>query len=230
LGYELYGFVAEANGQSLPIAFAFTAMEHNTAAPGAKTRLIEQVLRHISKLCPNIAFALTDKDISEIHAVREVLPSVKHQLCCCHVLRYLDERMSSNRPPPKYNAEAAHSRFNFIDKDWVPETITTCTDDIEDPFDIREKETSKITFCSKEHRGVIREMHRVFMHLHPQIPSPFHNHKELNATEIHRFAVEQVYEYCRKHDLLVGVPLKPVVPAQAVAAVVLCRRHRHTAF
>ncbi|KAJ7821905.1 hypothetical protein B0H13DRAFT_1660027, partial [Mycena leptocephala] len=39
LGYELYAVVAEANGQTLPFAFAFTTSTDGTAAEGAKDRM-----------------------------------------------------------------------------------------------------------------------------------------------------------------------------------------------
>ncbi|KAI5449114.1 hypothetical protein NCC49_005297 [Naganishia albida] len=146
LGYGLYRFVAEANGQSLSIAFAFTTMVNNRAAPGAKTRLIEQVLSHIGKRCPDIAFALTDKDISKINAVKEVLPSVKNQLCYWHVLRYLDDRMADNKPPRKYDASYAHSRFRFIDKKWIPDTVSPLDNELEDAFEPTQRGQQKLDY------------------------------------------------------------------------------------
>lgn len=204
-------------------------MVNNRAAPGAKTRLIEQVLSHIGKRCPDIAFALTDKDISKINAVKEVLPSVKHQLCYWHVLRYLDDRMADNKPPRKYDASYAHSRFRFIDKKWIPDTVSPLDNELEDAFEPTQRGQQKLVFCPKEHRGVIREMYRIFMHLHPQTPSPFHAHQQLNASEIHAFAMNQVYTYCRKHELLsVGISVESMVSAKAVETMESCRGCRHT--
>ncbi|KAJ7694762.1 hypothetical protein B0H17DRAFT_873912, partial [Mycena rosella] len=68
LGYELYAVVAEANGQALPLAFAFTTSTDGTAAEGAKDRMLQHVLGHIAGKCPNISFVGTDKDSTEINA------------------------------------------------------------------------------------------------------------------------------------------------------------------
>ena len=40
MGYELYGVVGEANGQVLPLAFAFTCSTDGTAVPGAKNQML----------------------------------------------------------------------------------------------------------------------------------------------------------------------------------------------
>ncbi|KAJ7104672.1 hypothetical protein C8R44DRAFT_640136, partial [Mycena epipterygia] len=68
LGYELYAIVAEANGQALPLAFAFTTSTDGTAAEGAKDRMLQHVLGHISQHCPKIKFVGSDKDTTEINA------------------------------------------------------------------------------------------------------------------------------------------------------------------
>ncbi|KAJ6506451.1 hypothetical protein DFH09DRAFT_1200157 [Mycena vulgaris] len=58
LGYELYGIVGEANGQALPLAFAFASSTDGTAAEGAKDRMLQHVPGHISMRCP-----LSDTDV-----------------------------------------------------------------------------------------------------------------------------------------------------------------------
>ncbi|KIJ44475.1 hypothetical protein M422DRAFT_83512, partial [Sphaerobolus stellatus SS14] len=65
--YELYAVVAEAGGRSLPLAFAFVSTD-GTAERGAKDRALQDVLSWLKIKCPNIAFALSDKDTSEINA------------------------------------------------------------------------------------------------------------------------------------------------------------------
>lgn len=45
LSYELYGVIGEANGQALPLAFAFTCSTDGTAAPGAKDHMISTRIR-----------------------------------------------------------------------------------------------------------------------------------------------------------------------------------------
>ncbi|KAJ7927677.1 hypothetical protein B0H13DRAFT_1537929, partial [Mycena leptocephala] len=68
LGYELYAVVAEANGQALPLAFAFTTSTDGTAVEGAKERMLQHVLGHVSEKCPKITFVGSDKDSTEINA------------------------------------------------------------------------------------------------------------------------------------------------------------------
>ncbi|KAF8230922.1 hypothetical protein L208DRAFT_1279679, partial [Tricholoma matsutake] len=65
MGYELYGVVGEANGQALPLPFAFTCSTDGTAAPGAKDRMLRDILRHIDKYTPNLAVAHSNKDPTE---------------------------------------------------------------------------------------------------------------------------------------------------------------------
>ena len=58
--------MGEANGQALPLAFAFTCSTDGTAAPGAKDRILQKVLGHIDEYCPNIADVHLDKDLTEL--------------------------------------------------------------------------------------------------------------------------------------------------------------------
>ncbi|EDR07099.1 uncharacterized protein LACBIDRAFT_328041 [Laccaria bicolor S238N-H82] len=69
LGYEQFVIITEANGQALPLAFAFTASTDGTAMPGAKELMLVALLGHVVKQCPNINFTLMDKDTDEISAV-----------------------------------------------------------------------------------------------------------------------------------------------------------------
>ncbi|KAG6848311.1 hypothetical protein H0H93_001313, partial [Arthromyces matolae] len=119
LGYELYAILGEANGQGIPVAFAFTTSTDGTAPEGAKDRMMKQVIRHVYSQCPNIRFTLSDKDISEINALRAEIPTAKHQLCYWHAIRYITERLAKNEPPAAYDPRKANAIFDFIDPTWV---------------------------------------------------------------------------------------------------------------
>jgi hypothetical protein len=123
-GYELYGIVGEANGQALPLAFAFTASISTDVQPGAKDRMLQHVIKHIHKHCPNIAFTLSDKDLSEINAFRAQIPDAKHQLCYWHAIKYLEERLAEDKAPARYDPRTAHQVFPFIDPTWAPGIAT----------------------------------------------------------------------------------------------------------
>ena len=68
LSYELYGVVAEAAGQALPITFIFMMMDSH-AAEGAKEQMLQAVIMHVAQWCPNITFTLMDKDTTEINII-----------------------------------------------------------------------------------------------------------------------------------------------------------------
>ncbi|KZV78080.1 hypothetical protein EXIGLDRAFT_576465, partial [Exidia glandulosa HHB12029] len=119
LGFETYGFVGEANGQAIPLGFILTSSSA-MAQPGAKQRLLKSVLDSLNTHCPNIRFTLSDKDTSEINACRASKPSVKHQLCYWHAIRYLEQRLGEDTPPAFYDARIAHRVFDFIDPTWIP--------------------------------------------------------------------------------------------------------------
>ncbi|KAJ7862431.1 hypothetical protein B0H13DRAFT_1900080 [Mycena leptocephala] len=84
LGYELYDVVAEANSQTILLAFAFTTSTDGTAAEGAKDHMLQHVLGHIDEKYPNISFVRAGKDSTGINAARTKLPRAKHQLCTWH--------------------------------------------------------------------------------------------------------------------------------------------------
>ena len=87
--------------------------------------MLQDVLRYVSQHCPNIAYALSDKDQSEINAIHAVLPYVKHQLCYWHAIRYIEERLAEDKPPAKYDPRLAHEVFDFIDPTWAPGVATS---------------------------------------------------------------------------------------------------------
>lgn len=120
MGYELYAIVAEANGQALPLAFAFTTSTDGSAAEGAKDRMLQHVLGHVSEKCPKIEFVGSDKDSTEINSARAKIPQAKHQLCTWHGVRYVQERLAENKLPAKYDPRNAHKVFDFIDPTWAP--------------------------------------------------------------------------------------------------------------
>ncbi|KAJ9106406.1 hypothetical protein QFC21_001552 [Naganishia friedmannii] len=119
MGFELYAFVAEANGVALPLLFMF--VKTGPKAPkDSKTAIIGACLLHIKERCVNIKFALSDKDASEINAIRKALPSSRHQLCYWHVIKYLKDRLAENKKPRKYRPRKAHSICPDVRANWGP--------------------------------------------------------------------------------------------------------------
>jgi hypothetical protein len=87
---------------------------------GAKDRMLRDVIKFVKEKCPNIKFTLSDKDVSEINAVRAEIPDAKHQLCYWHAITYIEERLIEDKPPAQYDPRQAHRVFAFVDPTWAP--------------------------------------------------------------------------------------------------------------
>lgn len=97
-------------------------MQSNSHTPGAKERLIRQLLLSLrEKWGIKARITLTDKDFSEINAMRSVFPEAKHQLCFWHVLRAVKKRFAIlRRMPGYYDVKAAHEEFHWISSTFIP--------------------------------------------------------------------------------------------------------------
>ena len=85
---ELFAAVTDMLGKGLPLSYLFIMTEAN-AAPHTKQRALIAWMEAIRSLRIDPQFTLSNKDQSEINALREVWPNAKHQLCLWHVLRAL---------------------------------------------------------------------------------------------------------------------------------------------
>lgn len=118
--FELFAAVAAAEGSGIPIAFLLIKTSKE-AASGAKEAVLTRFLMELKKKGVNPEFTLSDKDWSEINAMRRVWPHAKHQLCFWHALRALKQRLSKTKhTPAPYNVEEAQREFSYIDTDFVP--------------------------------------------------------------------------------------------------------------
>ncbi|KAG8915415.1 hypothetical protein FRC00_004714 [Tulasnella sp. 408] len=126
--YEISGLVAEGHGQGVPIGFIYTTATDGTAKTGAKLRLLVNFLEFFRERCPRIMFTLTDKERAEIDAFRKVWPKAKHQCCYWHAIRYLETRLSENKPPAPYDPREAWKEFDFIDPTWAPGVFANADD------------------------------------------------------------------------------------------------------
>lgn len=72
---------------------------------------------------------MSDKDLREINGFRTEIRHARHQLCYWHGVRYIEERLSQNKLPAKYNAIQANRVFNFIDPTWVPGVSSGCLEE-----------------------------------------------------------------------------------------------------
>ncbi|TCD59764.1 hypothetical protein EIP91_011523, partial [Steccherinum ochraceum] len=118
--FEMFSAVAAADGSGVPLAFLMIQTSKD-AAQYAKQRVLTSFLGQLKKLGVDPEFTLTDKDWSEINAMRHTWPHAKHQLCFWHALRALKQRLAKNRDAPAhYNVDEAHREFPFIKKEFLP--------------------------------------------------------------------------------------------------------------
>jgi hypothetical protein len=119
-GLELFSGVADILGEGLPLSFLLIDTG-GTAAEGAKQRVLERWFQALKNMGINPEFTLSDKDYSEINAMRMVWPQAKHQLCLWHAIRALKRRLAKVLEGlAPYNAVEAKRLFDFIDVKWCP--------------------------------------------------------------------------------------------------------------
>ena len=116
---ELFAGVADMLGEGLPLAYLFISTKAD-AAPHTKQTALIAWMGAIRALGIDPEFTLSDKDQSEINALKHVWPQAKHQLCLWHILRALKRRLSQNQNPGSYSALEAHDAFPDIDRSFVP--------------------------------------------------------------------------------------------------------------
>ena len=118
-GFELFSVMSGIKGSGIPLAFCYIETTKD-AGPGAKQQLLENFLTELRHLGVDPKFTLTDKDVSEINAMRAVWPRAKHQLCFWHALRALKQRLAKKTRPVPYDVEGAANEFPFIDPAFLP--------------------------------------------------------------------------------------------------------------
>jgi len=116
---ELFAGVADMPGEGLPLAYLFITTEAN-AVLHTKQKALVAWMQALSSLGIDPRFTLSDKDQTEINALRQVWPEAKHQLCLWHILRAIKRRLSLNEPPGSYNILEANDAFPDIDASFVP--------------------------------------------------------------------------------------------------------------
>ena len=90
MAMTLFAVLAEVDGTGVPLAYCFvdTYKDNNKgirhAEPGVTTAVLDQFLRPLQASGFNPTFFGTDKDFSEIVAIRQVWPTVTIQLCFWH--------------------------------------------------------------------------------------------------------------------------------------------------
>jgi MULE transposase domain len=105
-GMELFAVMTELDGAGIPLGYCFVWTSFgDVKAPGALHAILVQFLQGFRERGLSPSFFGTDKDPSEISAIREVWPEAKIQLCHWHINRALKTKLGdklSYRPQDRY--------------------------------------------------------------------------------------------------------------------------------
>ncbi|EGO04979.1 hypothetical protein SERLA73DRAFT_44838 [Serpula lacrymans var. lacrymans S7.3] len=118
--FELYAALGKVYGSGLPLGYIL--IQSNGSKLGGKEKLLCQFLKCLKNNWDlQILITLSDKDWTEINALRAEFPEAKHQLCFWHALRAIKQRLAILRCMPAfYDANIAHLKFHWIDQNFVP--------------------------------------------------------------------------------------------------------------
>lgn len=123
----------------MPLAYVMIQTSKE-AERGAKEAILKCFLGELKKLGVEPEYTLTDKDWSEINAMRAVWPNAKHQLCFWHGLRALKQRLAKNKDPPAfYDVESARQEFSYISATFMPRAQQTASESVRTIYYIRTK-------------------------------------------------------------------------------------------
>jgi hypothetical protein len=144
-----------------------------------RTTIIQKFLTKLRDIGIQPEFLLSDKDFAQINAARFTWKDIKIQLCKWHIKRAILARLSSKKMPRNATFNplselGSHFSFNGI--------------------------TPSNKFCPKEYHKTIWLMMEKHLHWHTLIPTG--NGLYLTSKEIHKTAVQEMYEFCKKNSLV----------------------------
>lgn len=91
------------------------------ADKGVKQVVLERFLGELKDLGVNPEYTLSDKDWSEINAMRNTWPQAKHQLCFWHALHAVKQCLAKNKETPAfYDVNEACHEFSYIKANFIP--------------------------------------------------------------------------------------------------------------
>lgn len=205
---ELYSIIAEHDNAGYPLSYCLlstaTAIE-----PKKRIRALSNWIAKVKEAyCINPTFVHVDKDMAEIHAVKEVW-NPKVQLCWWHLRKAVRERLKNTKlSTTPYKPTRANIEFSFIDITFAPlgkadsaETEGLIdSDDEEFGNDMRSSPSvpsQPRQFCPPDLRDTV--IHLIEWHFcaHPLIPG----YSAPDPLSIRHWAVKQIYEFCKEHDL-----------------------------
>ena len=208
-GMELFAVLAEVDGIGIPLAYCFVGLTPSVngtsrAEPGALTHILEQFLRRIRQEGFSPTFFGTDKDMSELNAVKLVWPKAKHQLCYWHALRAIRTKLkdsSKSKLLAKYDPAEAGKLIPGLEICWG--SVPTRRPDGPHRYErcecpsrgTRFEETGRTEGLSTEEKETVIQMFSRHFNYHSLIPDK--NGTFRPAQNIHRECAGEMYHYCK---------------------------------
>lgn len=211
-GMELFAVLAEYDGAGFPLAYCFCqtmALEPGPgrSQPGAQTQILCQFLQHLRGLGLQPAFFGTDKDQSEISAIKHVWPEVTVQLCYWHVRRAIRAKLrdgSKCRILPLYDPCQAQFLVPELEMCWGSSPVRRsngehrygscqCPSRMQTLPEAGRSEPSNIA----ERDSVLAIVSRHF-NSHSLIPDKNGTHR--TADVIHSESATEMYRWCKSRE------------------------------
>ena len=213
MGMDLFAVLAEVDGTGVPLAYCFTELFKDNdrgvrrAKPGASTGILEQFLRPLQTSGFDPTFFGTDKDSSEISAIRQVWPGTTIQLCCWHARRAVRTKLTSTRQTDSqgdYKPEEAQAVIPDLEICWGsmptrrpngPHRYGRCTCPSKSTDIVS---SGRVETSTSDEQDTVLEIFTRHYNSHPFIPDQ--NGTFRSAEEIHRLSASEMYYWCRKRN------------------------------
>ena len=214
-GIDLFAVLAEVDGTGVPLAYCFVEIVENNnkgerrAIPGAISGILCQFLQHLRALGLDPTFFGTDKDTSEIFAVRQIWPNTVIQLCYWHARRAIRTKLASSKKTNtqnEYKPSEAQSVIPDLEVCWGSMPIRrpdgqhryggcSCPSrpDFADFPTLGRMEPKD----SLENKTVLNVFSNHF-NSHPFVPDQ--NGTCRSAQQIHRDCAREMYSWCRSRN------------------------------
>jgi hypothetical protein len=213
MGMHLFAVLAELDGTGIPLAYCFMGIcsdnSHGVrqADPGVTTGLLDRFLRPLHKSGFNPTFFGTDKDFSEISAIRQVWPNASIQLCYWHARRAIRSKLTSSR---KTNTQG---EYNPLDAQKLIPDLEICWGSIQTRRpngDHRYGQSAcpswstnlvlqgRMETASGEEQDIVLEMFSQHYNSHSLIPDQHGTFR--SAERIHHACAEEMYHWCKSRN------------------------------
>ena len=209
-GMSLFAVLAELDGTGIPLCYCFVEVLKDQngkcqASPGATTSVLALVLLKLRDFKFSPTFFGTDKDFSEIGAIRQVWPSkTTIQLCYWHFRRALRTKFASSRQcdtQREYKPGDAKNLIPDLEICWG--SIGTNRPNGDHQYgrcDCPSRWDNVVlkgrieTACGDEQNTVLEMMSRHY-NSHPLIPNLRGTYQ--SSTDIHKFCATEMYFWCK---------------------------------